>query len=145
VVAVQQTLESLDYVTATAVSSPAAETVILATDAVTPGIPSDLPNQPAGTPWLTTRPVIIKVSLNITEGTSGTAFVVRCRQGNSTGGTQVGSSITQTLAAAASGTFSFVFRDTNPVPGGGQYCITVAETGASVAGTVNAIDIEVLQ
>jgi len=145
--AVQQVLETLDYVTATGFSSPAAETAILFTDVIQAGVPSDIP-QPGGTPWQTVRPVKIVVNMNITEGTSGTAYVVRCRQGIGTGGTQVGPSITVTLAAAASGEFAFVFRDSSGVPfqpGGTAYTITVSQTGASVAGTVNAIDVEVVQ
>jgi hypothetical protein len=147
-VAVQQQLETLDYVTATAVASPAAETAILATDVINAGIPSDLPNQPAGNPWTTIRPVKIIVNLNITEGTTGTAYVVRVRQGTTTAGTLVGLAQTVALAAAASGQFSFVFRDTSGVPfgaAGTAYVVTVAETGATVAGTVNSIDIEVQQ
>lgn len=140
-VAVQQQLETLDYVTAAAVSSPAAETAILSTDVVSPGVPSDMP--PGVTPWGVIRPVKVVVSLNITEGTSGTAFVVRCRQGIGTGGALVGLAQTVTLAAAANGQFSFVFRDTSGLTT--AYTITVAETAATVAGTVNSIDVEVVQ
>jgi hypothetical protein len=132
----------IDYVTASAVASPAAETVILATDAGLSAGPAFLP----GPPPQTARPVKITVTLNITEGTTGTAFVVKLRQGNTTGGTQVGLSETVTLAAAASAQAVFVFRDPSGLisqPGGIQYCVTVTETGATVAGTVNAIDIEV--
>lgn len=144
--AVQQVLETLDYVTATAIASPAAETAILSTDVVFAGIPSDLP--PAGQSWSVIRPVKIVVNLNITEGTSGTAYVVRCRQGIGIGGALVGLAQTATLAAAATGQFSFVFRDTSGLASGATgtaYTITVAETGATVAGTVNTIDIEVQQ
>jgi hypothetical protein len=149
--AVLQVLETLDYVTATAVASPAAETAILSTDVINASIPPDLPQPgvPGGAVAGTTvRPVKIIVSLNITEGTSGTAFVVRCRQGVGVGGTLVGVALTVTLAAAASGQFTFVFRDSSGVPfapAGTAYTITVAETAATVAGTVNAIDIEVQQ
>lgn len=144
---VQQQLETLDYVTATAVASPAAETAILSTDAIQAGIPSDVP-QVGGVPWATVRPVKIVVNLNITEGTTGTAFVVRCRQGVGVGGALVGVALTVTLAAAASGEFTFTFRDSSGVPfapGGTAYTITVAETAATANGTVNAIDIEVQQ
>jgi hypothetical protein len=150
VTAVLQQLETLDYVTATAVASPAAETAILSTDVINASVPPDLP-QPgalAAVAGTTVRPVKIIVSLNITEGTNGTAFVVRCRQGVGVGGTLVGVALTVTLAAAASGQFTFVFRDSSGVPfapAGTAYTITVAETAATVAGTVNAIDIEVQQ
>jgi len=140
-VAVQQQLETLDYVTAAAVASPAAEAAILSTDVVSPGVPSDMP--PGGVPWAVIRPVKVVVNLNITEGTTGTAFVVRCRQGIGTGGALVGLAQTVTLAAAANGQFSFVFRDTSGLTT--AYTITVAETAATVAGTVNSIDVEVVQ
>jgi len=51
-------------------------------------------------------------------------------------------------AATNSMSFSCVFRDASgwlTQPGGGQYNVTVTQTGASVAGTVNAIDIQVDQ
>lgn len=146
--AVNQVLETLDYVTATAVASPAAETAILSTDVVTVGIPSDLPNLPGSVAYQVTRPVKIVVNLNITEGTTGTAFVVRCRQGVGVGGALVGVAQTVTLAAAANGQFTFVFRDSTGVPfsgAGTAYTITVAETGATANGTVNSIDVEVQQ
>lgn len=148
--AVLQVLETLDYVTATAVASPAAETAILSTDVINASSPPDLP-QPgalAAVPGTTVRPVKIIVNLNITEGTTGTAFVVRCRQGVGVGGAPVGLAQTVTLAAAANGQFSFVFRDSSGVPfaaAGTAYTITVAETGATANGTVNSIDVEVQQ
>jgi len=144
---VNQVLSTLDYVTAAAVSSPAAETAILSTDVITAGTPSDFPFG-AGPAWPTLRPVKIVVNLNITEGTSGTAFVVRVRQGIGVGGALVGLAQTVTLAAAANGQFAFVFRDSSGVPFAGigtAYTVTVAETAATVAGTVNSIDVEVQQ
>jgi hypothetical protein len=140
---VQQQVETLDYVTATAVSSPAAETAIVSTDVINAGWPSDAPQN-----FPVVRPVKLTVNFNITEGTSGTAFVVRCRQGVGTGGAQVGPTLTVTLAAAQNMSFTFVFRDSSGVPfaaAGTAYTITVAETAATVAGTVNAIDVEVQQ
>jgi hypothetical protein len=138
---VQNQPSVIDFVTGAAIASPAAETVILATDAGLTAGPAFLP----GPPPQVARPVKITVTLNITEGTSGTAFVVKVRQGNTTGGAQVGLSETVTLAAAASAQAVFVFRDSTGLisqPGGIQYCVTVTQTSATVAGTVNAIDIE---
>ena len=145
--AVNQQLETLDYVAALAVASPAAETAILSTDVITVGIPSDLPNFPAGVAYQVVRPVKIVVNLNVTEGTTGTAFVVRCRQGVGVGGALVGTAKTVTLAATASAQFSNVFRDSSGVPfsgAGTAYTITVAQTGATAAGAVD-IDVEVQQ
>jgi len=143
--AVLSPLETLAYNTATAVASPAAETAILSTDAVTAGVYVPAVPAAAVSPFVT-HPVIIRVNINITEGTTGTAFVVRCRQGVGVGGALVGTARTVTLAAAASFDGTLVFRDTAPVtPGASAYTITVAETGATANGTVNAIDVEILQ
>jgi hypothetical protein len=146
---VQNPLETLDYVTATAVSSPAAETAILSTDNITAfANPAD---QQPGTEVVApqvVRPVKIECTLNITTGTSSTAFVVKCRQGVGTGGVQVGASITVTSTAGSNYQASFVFRDSSGAPfspAGTPYTITITETAATVAGTVNAIDIEVKQ
>jgi hypothetical protein len=133
---------TLDYVTATAVSSPAAETAILSTDVVE----SSVPVSGAGQVALANRPVTIKATLNITAGTSATAVVIRCRQGVGTGGTQVGPTLTVSVTAASSYQLQVVFRDVTGATftaNGSAYTITVAETSATVAGTVNAIDVEV--
>jgi hypothetical protein len=147
---VQNPLETLDYVTGTAISSPAANTAILTTDVVNATAnPAD--QQPAGIDQASpqvVRPVIVEANINITAGTGATAVVVSCYQGATVGGTQVQTSRTHTLAAAASGQLHFKFRDTSGVPygaAGTAYTIGIAETGASAAGTVNYIDIEVRQ
>lgn len=143
---VNNVLSTLDYVTATAVASPAAETAIVSTDVINAAIPSDLP-QPGGIAWQTVRPVKIVVNANVTEGTTGTAFVVRCRQGVGVGGALVGAALTVTLAAAALAQFSYVFRDSSGVPfagAGTAYTITVAQTAATANGAVT-IDVEVQQ
>lgn len=133
-------LEVLDFVTATAVASPAAETSILATDVIQSGGGIGMP--------AANRPAKITVTINITEGTTGTAFVLRLRQGTLVSGALVGAALTVTLAAAANFQGTFVFRDASGVinqPGGSAYNVTVAETGATANGTVNAIDIQVEQ
>lgn len=116
----------------TGVSSPAAETPIVN---IAP-LPFNPP--PANAPGM-----IIRGSLNVTAGTGATAVVLRCRVGQSTTtGPLVGNALTITLAAGASMDVDFEFEDTNfPDPGAG-YCITLAETGASVAGTVNQAEAE---
>ena len=131
---VETPLDTLDYVNGSAIPSPAAETAILSTDVAFSGI--------------STRQIRIRVNLNITEGTTGTAFVVRLRRGSGTGGALVQAALTVTLAAAANAQFSHTFQDAPDnlnASAGGQYTVTIAETGATVNGTVNAIDIEVLQ
>jgi hypothetical protein len=147
--AVLNPLETLDYVTATAVASPAAETAILSTDAIQAyANPAD--EQP-GTETIApqvVRPVKLECNMNISTGTATTALVVKCRQGVGTGGAQVGASLTITVAASTSYQLAFVFRDSSGTPyalGGTAYTITVTETSATGNGTVNAIDIEVKQ
>ena len=135
--AVQTPVETVSYVTASAVSSPAAETAFLTSDPLSASVP------PPAT--FVQRPVTIRAQTNITAGTGTTAVVIRCRQGSGTGGTLIGVARTQTIAAAATEEMMSVFRDTSPLAGSSPYTITVAQTGNTVAGTVNAIDVEVTQ
>lgn len=138
-------LVTLVYNTTTAVSSPAAETAILTSDFVQGNV-IPLPNNPASPQVI--RPVVVEANLNVTAGTGTTALVIKCRQGGGTGGTQVGASQTHTLAAGASAQLHLKFRDSSGAPiatGGCQYTITVTQTGNTVAGTVNTIDIEAKQ
>lgn len=141
---VNNPLVTLDYVTQTGVSSPAAETAILTSDVVNPNVIQN-PNNPNAPTVI--RPVVIEADMNITAGTGTTALVIKCRQGGGTGGTQVGASLTHTLAAGASAQVRCKFRDTSGVPvgPGTSYTITVTQTGNTVAGTVNAIDMEIKQ
>ena len=113
------------------VSSPAAETAIVTTPAL--GV-----QQPA-----TCTGVIIRGSLNVTAGTSATAVVIRCRAGNGVGGALIGSALTHTLAAGNSASIPYDFLDTNFTDPGQSYTITVAQTSASVAGTVNQAEAEI--
>ena len=136
-------VETLSIVSASAVSSPAAETAIVTTDPIIASAPP--PAAPGGTAPFVTRPVTIRVSLNVTAGTGTTAWVTRCRQGSGVGGAQVGAAMTDSLAATNFEQASYVFRDTSPLAGASPYTITVAQTGNTVAGTVNAIDVEVTQ
>lgn len=112
--------------TAVATDAAAAEKVILALTA----------NQDAASG--SGVPNLIEGSVNITPGTSTTAVVLKIRQGSTTAGTQVGPSITTTLAAAASGNVPFQVEDASPVANAGNiYCVTVTQTAGAAAGTVN--------
>lgn len=83
-------------------------------------------------------PNIIEGMLNVTPGTSTTAVVVKVRQGSTTAGTQVGTSMTHTLAAAANGSIPFAVEDAAPVANAGNvYCVTLTQTAGAAAGTVN--------
>ena len=146
---VSNPLETLDYVTALGIGSPAAETAILSTDVVQAyANPADQQPGSETIPPQTIRPVIVEANLNVLAGTSATAIVVRCRQGVGTGGAQVGPSYTHSLAAGSIAQLQCKFRDSTGVPfapGGTAYTVTVAQTSGTVAGTVNNIDIEVKQ
>lgn len=147
---VANALETLDYVTATAVATPVStEGTVLVTDNIFANVnPAEQqPGSEVIAPQVV-RPVIIEANLNVTPGAGTTAVVIKCRQGNGTGGAQVGASLTATLAAAASGQLHCKFRDSSGVPfalTGTQYTITITQTGGTGAGTVNTVDIEVKQ
>lgn len=117
---------------AASVSSPAAETAVLTTPILFAG----------------SGVVRIVGSIDVTEGTGGSAYVVKLHQGNGTGGTLVGQALTDTVAAAASDLGGFSFEDASGLlgaVGGGQYTLTVAETGASAAGTIVQVEMQVEQ
>lgn len=121
----------LAQVSAAGVSSPAAETAVLTTPVISAAV--------GVTPH-------ISGAIDVTEGTGGTAYVIRIRQGNGLGGTIVGQAETDTIAAAASGPAEFAFDDaTNWLDqaGGGQYTLTVAETGASSPGNIITVEMSV--
>lgn len=91
------------------------------------------------------NPVSITGTLNITPGTAATQCVIKIRQGAGTGGTQVGATLTHTVAAGAAQSISFGATDnTGYLEGGGQYTITVTMTSATGATTINVADVEVL-
>lgn len=86
---------------------------------------------------LTTQGLRIRGTLNFTGGASTTGVTVKCRQGSGTGGAQVGTTLTQTLAASASAQIPFDFLDVAPLSGNNVYAVTLTATGA--AGTLNAV------
>lgn len=130
----------LSRVTATNVASPAAETAIITTPVTFGGSPQVGQAAP--------NPVTVRVTANVTEGTTGTAFIVRVRQGNGLSGAMIDVSLTQTNPAAATEQVVYEFDDASgwiQQQGGAQYTVSVAQTGATAAGTVNSIKVEVLQ
>ena len=92
--------------------------------------------------------VSISGYVNITAGTGTTAVVVRVRQGSGVTGTIVSAlAASDSLAAGAVESIPFGVTDTSTYlesGTGGQYTITVQQTGGTGNGTTNAIDIEVL-
>jgi hypothetical protein len=127
------------------VNSPAAETVIYTTPVMFSN-PQQLEGEAQQA--LGPLPVRIMANLSVTEGTSGTAFVVRCRQGTTVAGTQVGPAYNVTNAAGATNDSTCPFEDSSgwlAQAGGGQYSITVTQTGATAAGSVAVCDVQVEQ
>lgn len=115
---------------------PSAETVLAATAA-------GLTAQPGAR-------VLIQGVVNLLAGAGTTAVVLKIRRGGTTGGAQVGGNFPITLAAAANGGIAFAVED--PVgwlsqAGGGQYCVTLTQTGGTGNGSVNQgnLNIELIQ
>lgn len=73
--------------------------------------------------------------INVLAGTGTTAIVVKCKQ---SGGTQIGVSQTDTLAAGGSENIPFCFQDTSGA-NNTSYLLTVTQTGATGNGTVNDV------
>lgn len=149
--AVQNPLETLDYVTATAVptNAGAAEQAILSTDVVQAyANPADEQPGSENISPQAVRPVIIEANLNITPGTTTTSVTVKCRQGVGLAGAALPVGFAHTLAAGNTAQLHCKFRDTSGVPfapGGTAYTVTVTQTAGTAAGAVNAIDVEVKQ
>lgn len=111
------------------IASPAAETAILSCPP-----PAGLP------PTADEVALILRVSLNITTGTTSTAVVIRTRAGqNTVTGALIG--VARTITTTAGN----VYEITIEVPDAAQaalangFTVTVAETGATANGNVNEI------
>lgn len=85
--------------------------------------------------------VRVRGVLNFTCAATGTGISLKCRQGSGASGTQVGSTLTHTMANNASGQVAFDFLDAAPASGNNIYTIT--GTALTVAGTLNAITVGV--
>jgi hypothetical protein len=83
---------------------------------------------------------VIRGYLNVVLGASGTSFTIKCRQGVTAAGTQVGLTQTITLAAATTDSVPFSFQD-NTAAGAGSYCVTVTSTGGTITVNDGALEI----
>lgn len=109
-----------------------AETVVYTTPNLMSGIPQQLP-------------VGIEGTINVTPGAAATGITIRVRQG-SLAGPIVGQSPLHTVAAAAPQSISFGATDNTPfLEGGGVYVVTAQQTAATGNGTVNMVDIGVIE
>jgi hypothetical protein len=123
----------------TALPASAAETALISTPVLQGALPGAF-----GQPVVAPQPVKVSGVLNITAGTGTTAVVIRVRQGVGTGGAVVGAAQTVTLAAGNSASVPFSIEDTTgALEAGTAYTVTVSQTGATAAGTVNTFDLEV--
>lgn len=104
------------------------------------------PSVPAGQAQFQ-RPVRIEGYLNVTPGTGATALVVNIRQGAGLAGAVVGT-CTLGCAAGVAAQPQITARDLAPLaqgPAGQFYTVSIAQTGASAAGSVTGYDMEVSQ
>lgn len=117
---------SLNTGTASAVSSPAAETLIASSRR-----PDALPSQ------LDVIGATVRVSFGSTPGTGATAYVVKCYSGTAgAGGTQIGATRTIPVTAAQVRSDTLEWPDAAGLSLTNGASFTIAETGATVAGTV---------
>ena len=123
----------------TALPANAAETALTSTPLLQADLPGAMGQQ--GPP---VQPVKISGVLNLLAGAGTTAVVIRVRQGVGLAGAIVGGTATFTLAAASSASVAFAVEDTTGVvQAGTAYTVTISQTGATGAGTVNTFDWEV--
>jgi len=99
-------------------STGTTEAVALTTPAVPTGLPS-------------TSAIRISGKLNILTGSGGTLITIKCRQGSTASGTQVGGTETVTTVAATDVQIPFSFIDTSPVASNSQYSVTVTENSGT--------------
>jgi hypothetical protein len=86
--------------------------------------------------------LVIRGYINATGGATGGGWVIKCRRGVGTGGTQVGPSITVTYPATTTSSFPFSFSDAvSPLGGNGVYTITITAAGSN--GTLNDAGMDV--
>lgn len=124
-----------------ALPANANETALINTPVLQAALPGAF-GQPSGV--AVPQPVKISGVINILAGAGVTAIVVRVRQGIGIAGAVVGAAMTLTLAAGSTGAFAFSVEDnTGFVEAGGNYTVTVAQTGATGASTINTFDLEV--
>lgn len=103
---------------ATVADGGGTETVVLTSAAV------DAPGQGAT--------VTVAGVVNLTTASAGTtAVVLKVRRGSTTGGTQVGTSITITATTSANYCIPFAVTDTPGDIASMTYVVTITETGAS--------------
>jgi|SRR5215469_4552289 len=86
------------------------------------------PLVPTGLP--STSAIRVSGKLNILTGSGGTLITIKCRQGSTSSGSQVGGTETVTTVAATDVQIPFSFIDTAPVASS-QYSITVTENSGT--------------
>jgi hypothetical protein len=122
-----------------ALPGSAAETALTNTAVLQADLPGAL-----GQAGPAVQPVKISGVINLLAGTGVTALVIRVRQGVGTAGAVVGAAITHTLAAGSSASIAYSVEDTTGViQAGTAYTVTLVQTGATGASTINTFDAEV--
>lgn len=95
----------------------------------------------------TATKVVLRGTVNLVAGTGTTAIVLKIYRGAAISGPNLLATLTLTLAAAANGSLPFSIEDTvawlaSPA-NGGQYCISLTQTGGTANGTINLGDLQV--
>lgn len=90
------------------------------------------------------RRIILSGFVNSSPGTDGTDVVLKVRRGTTTGGTQIGSSLTSIAVATHPITIPFTFEDNTFPLFGASYVLTVTVTAAEADGTVNFASLQAI-
>jgi hypothetical protein len=111
---------------------PAAVTVVTTAETIAIQLPQLAEQIPAG------EGLLIHGFINWTGGVTATTVVIRVRQGNTVGGTLVGTADTHTTASGAPQSIPFAAVFTGlAAPYGNQFCVTVTQPAATTNGAVN--------
>lgn len=97
-------------------------------------------------PVYTTK-IVIRGTVNLLTGATVTAIVLKIYRGAAISGPNLLATLTLTIGAAANGSIPFSIEDTPAwlaaPANGGQYCISLTQTGGTTNGAVNIGDLQV--
>lgn len=116
---------SLSSSLANALPANATETVICITPSIILAVDSQL--------------VMIGVTVGLLVGTGTTSITLTLRRGNLVSSPSVGAGIAKNVTAGNNDLLTLLGLDGPGVIGTTPYCVTIIQTGATAAGTVNAL------
>jgi hypothetical protein len=85
------------------------------------------------------RTILLQGVINVTAGTSAVAAVLKIRRGLTTGGAQVGTSVTQVVIATDGYNIPFLVTDSPGDVDSIQYSATLTMTSGAATSTVNVV------